>query len=209
MLLKLKSYLDEGISVVSFRKLNADYRMDRIGFISYSGDAFGNMDEGSFFQGELNTLMHPEWKYGNGIQYIPSARASYYFHYYRPKPRIFIFGAGPDAKPFVQFASHAGFAVTLCDWREALCCREHFPQADEFIVGSLVETASIVRFGPHDAVVLMTHHFQYDRMLMEVLLQRDLFYLGILGPKKENNPVIGRERYTKLCPFSNRSFYRS
>ena len=156
------------------------------------------MDEGSFFQGELNTLMHPEWKYGNGIQYIPSARASYYFHCNRPKPRIFIFGAGPDAKPFVQFASHAGFAVTLCDWREALCCREHFPQADEFIVGSPVETASIVRFGPHDAVVLMTHHFQYDRMLMEVLQQRDLFYWAS-GQKGEQSGYWTGTIYQTLC----------
>lgn len=190
-LLRLKSCLDQGVSVLSYRKLNAEVGMDRAFFTTYTGEAFGNTDEADFVQDIVNNRIQPSWKLGNGVRFLPTAGASYYVHLYLPKPRIYIFGAGPDARSFVQFACNAGFAVTVCDWREALCSKDHFPQADEFLVGAMAEFAAKLHFGAQDAVVLMTHHFQHDRLLLEVLLQRELFYLGVLGPRKRTSRLLG------------------
>jgi xanthine/CO dehydrogenase XdhC/CoxF family maturation factor len=117
--------------------------------------------------------------------------ASFYIQRYDPKPRLFIFGAGPDARPLVQLASQTGLSVTLCDWREALCCKELFPLADEFIAGPPAETAAALRLDSRDAVVLMSHSFQHDRALAEAMLGRELLYLGILGPRRRTSRLLG------------------
>ncbi|MEK1832259.1 XdhC family protein [Priestia megaterium] len=58
-----------------------------------------------------------------------------YAHLYKPKPRLIIWGAGADAKYLVSLAANTGFSVTLCDWRPALCNKEHFPLAEEIHIG--------------------------------------------------------------------------
>ena len=56
-------------------------------------------------------------------------------HIILPQPRIIVFGAGIDAVPVAKLASACGFSVTVCDWREAFCNKEHFPDADRLIIG--------------------------------------------------------------------------
>ncbi len=53
-----------------------------------------------------------------------------------PKPCLYVFGAGEDAKPLVSLAAHAGFHVTVIDWRPALCHHGHFPEAGHLITGA-------------------------------------------------------------------------
>ena len=45
----------------------------------------------------------------------------------RPPPRLFIFGAGDDARPLASLAAQAGFEVTVVDHRPAYLTPERFP----------------------------------------------------------------------------------
>lgn len=189
-LLRLKACLDQGIPVLSFRKIHTEIGTDRACFAAYNDEVFGNTIEADLLLDIVKSRNQPEWEQGNRIQYLSATGASYYFQLFVPKPRLYIFGAGPDARPLVQFACQAGFAVTLCDWRETMCCKDHFPLADECIVGNVAESVTELHFGSRDAVVLMTHHFQHDRSLLNILLQRDIYYLGILGPRKRTSRLL-------------------
>ena len=46
----------------------------------------------------------------------------------RPPPRLFIFGAGDDARPLASLAAQAGFEVTVVDHRPAYLTPERFPR---------------------------------------------------------------------------------
>ncbi len=52
---------------------------------------------------------------------------------YEPPPRLVIFGAGDDAMPLTEFATHVGFRVTLVDHRPACLQPQRFPQATKVV----------------------------------------------------------------------------
>lgn len=113
-----------------------------------------------------------------------------YIHIVRPKPRLILFGAQIDARPFVQFASQSGFAVHVCDWRPAFCQRYFFPQAEAIYLGFPHEVLPQLSFSPNDYVVLMTHHFDRDREIMLYMLNQEVAYIGVLGSKKRTNRLL-------------------
>jgi len=170
-LLQMKYHLKQGKSVLAIRKLTPSLGTERIIFLT--GTSVGQERE------------------RNGRKPKLHLERALYIQQYEPKPRLIVFGAGPDAKPLVQLASQAGHTVVLCDWREALCSKDQFPWADEIFIGAPKEIVGNLKLGPRDAVVLMTHYFQHDQALIEDLLHRELFYLGILGPRRRTSRLLG------------------
>ena len=157
----LYEYLNKGISVRMIKNLS----LLETAFISENGDKFGN-EEGQFSNRSLDGL-HGQW----------------FYQHFTPKPRLFIFGAGEDAKPLVRFAKEVNFFVTVCDWRESLCNALNFSNADVCMNGFPKEIAPRLLLREEDFVVIMTHHFQRDQQLIELLSEQSVRYIGILGPR--------------------------
>jgi xanthine dehydrogenase accessory factor len=103
---------------------------------------------------------------------------------------LIIFGAGPDVKPLVSNAADIGFSVILCDWREALCCKKHFPAADRFIVGFPQEILTKLRFLPTDFMILFSHNFKHDQEILLNLPYKKIGYIGVLGPRERTKRLL-------------------
>lgn len=114
-----------------------------------------------------------------------------YQHLYRPKPRLIIFGAGPDVRPLVSVAAMTGFSVVVCDWREAFCTTENFPDAEQLLVGFPKEMMNKLVFTPYDFIVIASHHFQRDKEFLLNLPVALVSYIGILGSKERTERLIG------------------
>lgn len=106
-----------------------------------------------------------------------------YVRTYRPQPRLVIFGAGPDAEPVCKLALATGFRVVMADWRTARLTAENFAGADlihgfpqELLHGQL-------RIMETDFVLLMSHQYQRERELLELLAESTCAYIGIMGTK--------------------------
>jgi xanthine/CO dehydrogenase XdhC/CoxF family maturation factor len=116
--------------------------------------------------------------------------------YRPPRPGLWIFGAGDDAKPVVQFAQGLGWFVAVADGRAHLATRDRFPSAGEVHVlpiFDLPETAaSHFSLRPSDAAVLMTHSFDQDARILASLLRADILptYLGVLGPQRRTRELL-------------------
>jgi xanthine dehydrogenase accessory factor len=101
---------------------------------------------------------------------------------YAPKPRLVIFGYGPDSYPVAELAARSGFQVIAADWRgqeeDAMvpvgCRRITAP------LSSLLEETALL---PGDRVLLMSHQYRQERELLERLLPLPVLYIGILGSK--------------------------
>lgn len=107
-----------------------------------------------------------------------------------PPPRLFVFGAGDDARPLVRFAKELGWHVTVADPRADFATRPRFPRADEILVSPASQTVQKLN-PPSDALaVVMTHHYVHDVPLLRDLLPRSLRYLGLLGPKKRAAKIL-------------------
>ncbi len=116
---------------------------------------------------------------------------AFYHQWIWPAPSLYLFGAGADARPFAALASSVGYAVHICDWRESLCTKEHFPDAASFQIGSINELLHRITFTKLDSVVIMTHDFQVDQQILRVLQKENVLYAGLLGSKKRTRRLLG------------------
>ena len=110
----------------------------------------------------------------------------------RPPPRLFIFGAGDDARPLAAAANEAGFEVTVVDHRPAYLTPERFPPPLRLVlrrpsdgVSGLGLTESRRNFA-----VVQTHALVHDRDWLRALQGRPLAYLGLLGPRARKEQVL-------------------
>jgi len=101
----------------------------------------------------------------------------------QPPQTLVIFGAGHDAVPLVNIAKELGWHVTVADGRPAYANAERFPSANCLHLLLPDRALAGIEITRDAAVVLMTHNYPQDRLLLPYLLSRPLFYLGMLGPR--------------------------
>jgi xanthine dehydrogenase accessory factor len=104
--------------------------------------------------------------------------------------RLFVLGAGDDAKPMVNMATQLGWNVTVMDGRAQLARAERFPEAEKVEV-ILSASADVLMIRPEDAVVLMTHSYEQDRDLLAAVLPLRPRYLGLLGARHRSSLLVG------------------
>lgn len=110
----------------------------------------------------------------------------FFIEYVAPPPALWIFGAGDDAQPLVEFAAALGWHVTVADGRAQLVRPERFPLAAHTLsLGNALGGP-----GPQDAAVIMTHSYEQDRETLRALLPVPIRYLGILGPRARTERLI-------------------
>jgi xanthine/CO dehydrogenase XdhC/CoxF family maturation factor len=109
----------------------------------------------------------------------------------QPPTPLLICGAGDDICPLVRLAKELGWHVTVIDPRPAFATTERFPEADAVIVTSPDDLATRVPLDRHTLAVVMTHHYRHDLPYMRALLPQPLAYLGLLGPKKRAEKILG------------------
>ena len=105
-----------------------------------------------------------------------------------PRPGLFVFGAGDDAIPLVRQAHQLGWYIAVADGRAHLSTRARFPEADDAFTLSPEDFPVQIR--PTDAAVIMTHSLQQDTRILGQLLNPQLAYLGVLGPRHRTNEIL-------------------
>jgi xanthine dehydrogenase accessory factor len=104
-----------------------------------------------------------------------------------PPQRLFVFGAGDDARPLVSMAALLGWSVTVADGRAHLARPERFPQAEQVLAASTLQGLNI---NARDAVVVMTHSYEQDRAWLTALLPEGVHYLGLLGARHRSALLV-------------------
>lgn len=184
----LKHYLDHHIEVMLVKNFASDGSIAGYGFLTRDRYLFGEW-KGQFPQALFDWTSSGDLR-RSGMRFSSSVQSDVFVHTYYPKPRLIIFGAGPDARPLAAFAAVAGFSVVVSDWRPVYCDRRYFPDAESIVLGFPEETMQRIPFTSYDYVVVMTHHFQRDQQLARLLSERQLCYLGILGSKKRTECLL-------------------
>jgi len=105
-----------------------------------------------------------------------------------PPQRLFVFGAGDDAKPLVTMACLLGWSVKVIDGRAQLTRKNRFPESNAEVMSA--PDIAIQQIGPRDAVVIMTHSYEQDRDYLTSLLPVRPKYLGLLGSRQRSSLLI-------------------
>ena len=130
---------------------------------------------------------------------IPADTAGVFQEIVLPPPSLVLCGAGDDVQPLVRLAREVGWRVTVVDSRAAYATRARFPEADAVVVAPPGETPARLALGEESFVVVMTHRYAEDLKLLQGLLARPLAYLGVLGPRKRTERLLGELRRDGLA----------
>lgn len=180
-LLFLHEQLKRGHPVLFLQSLKGDF-----GFCFRSGSE----SHGTLFKTHPMEQLQP-FQHSAGRRWTMDD--CFYHQWIWPAPTLYLFGAGADARPFAALASSVGYNVHICDWRPTLCTKKHFPTAVSFQIGPISQLLNQLTFTEHDSVVIMTHDFQVDQEILDVLQSENLLYVGLLGSKKRTMRLLGTE----------------
>jgi xanthine/CO dehydrogenase XdhC/CoxF family maturation factor len=107
-----------------------------------------------------------------------------------PPPCLLVCGAGDDAIPLVASAVTVGFRVAVADHRSAFVSPERFPGARGLFVRRPEEDLRNLPLGPRTYAVVMTHSLKHDREWLRRLLETDVPYIGVLGPRARAEKML-------------------
>jgi xanthine dehydrogenase accessory factor len=104
--------------------------------------------------------------------------------------RLVVFGAGDDARPMVQMAALLGWSVVVVDGRVQWARAERFPEARRVVVAQGFGELEELGIGARDAVVVMTHSYEQDRVWLAGALRCGPRYLGLLGARHRSALLV-------------------
>lgn len=108
-----------------------------------------------------------------------------------PAPRLLVLGAGDDAVSVTRLAKFLGYEVVVLDGRSHMARADRFPHADRVIVNSKEAPLAGIAVDQWTAAVLMSHSYEQDLSALRALAEHPLPYLGILGPRKRTEQLLG------------------
>ena len=112
----------------------------------------------------------------------------FFFEIINPPPHLLVFGAGADSVSLAELAKNLGWYVSVIDHRPAFATRERFSTADEIIL-SRPENLKL-SLDENSVAVVMTHNYELDKQILQLLLKSDASYVGALGPKRRTESLL-------------------
>lgn len=99
-----------------------------------------------------------------------------------PEPEMVLFGAGHVAAACAPIFSLLGFRLTVVDERDEWNTEERFPGA-HLHTEDPVQFALRLNDGPAVHALIVSHDHQLDQKLVELLLPKQLDWLGMIGSR--------------------------
>jgi len=126
-----------------------------------------------------------------GILHLPTPAGWIEFFIERIEPplQLFIFGGSADSAPLAAQARNLGWHVTLIDMRTSVSASPATDEADITFRCAANELAKI-EIHQHSAVIIKNHHWQHDLAALQRVVNLNLKYLGILGPKSRTERLF-------------------
>jgi xanthine/CO dehydrogenase XdhC/CoxF family maturation factor len=109
----------------------------------------------------------------------------------KPPVSVIIIGAGNDVIPLVEMADILGWETTVIDGRANYAKKERFISACQVLVSKPEQVLEQILIDEHTVFLLMTHNYNYDMAMLKQLLQKNVAYIGMLGPKKKRERILG------------------
>ena len=108
----------------------------------------------------------------------------------KPPVSIIIIGAGNDVMPLADMADVLGWETTVVDGRASYAKKERFASACQVLVSKPEQALEQIHIDEHTVFLLMTHNYNYDFAMLRQLLQKNVTYIGMLGPKKKRERML-------------------
>ncbi|MBS4172356.1 XdhC/CoxI family protein [Bacillus sp. FJAT-49736] len=187
-LLKLKEHLFSGNPLLSVKPIKPGNLPENYLF-TLSGNPLDRETEAELpfdVKEKVHELIHTCEK----LKVADIKGEKYVIEKYEPKSYLYVFGAGNDAESLVRLASSLDFSVIVVDPRENRCNRDFFPTAEILITQHPDAFFQHHKLKNSAYIVIMNHHFQRDKQILEKLLYEQSAYIGILSSKTRAEKLL-------------------
>lgn len=104
----------------------------------------------------------------------------------QPPVSLIVVGAGNDVIPLVNIAEMLGWESTVIDGRPMYASKERFPMPScQVLHAKADQVLEHVSIDHRTVFVLMSHNFNYDLAILKALINKEVMYIGVLGPHKK------------------------
>jgi xanthine/CO dehydrogenase XdhC/CoxF family maturation factor len=126
-----------------------------------------------------------------------------------PPPAVVIAGAGNDILPLVDIMVMLGWHTTVVDGRSHYATSSRFGNVNKVLVARPERVLDQLTTDSETLFLLMTHNYNYDLALLKHLITKGFRYIGILGPRKKFDRMLGdlQEEGIRLSPEQLASIY--
>jgi len=107
-----------------------------------------------------------------------------------PPVSVIVIGAGNDVIPLADMADILGWKTTVIDGRASYAKKERFNSACQVLVSKPEHVLVQITIDERTVFLLMTHNYNYDMAMLRQLLQMNVTYIGMLGPKKKKERML-------------------
>ncbi|MCM5661991.1 XdhC family protein [Galbibacter mesophilus] len=107
----------------------------------------------------------------------------------KPSLKLIIIGAEHDSVQLCALAALNGWEVIIVAPEDDARTLENFPGALD-VINSRAQNFDYKNIDEETAVILMTHSFTKDLQFLKELLEREIKYIGILGPVKRREQLF-------------------
>jgi len=108
-----------------------------------------------------------------------------------PAVSLVVIGAGNDVIPLVAMAEILGWETTVIDGRPNYAKQERFTPSCQVLVSKPENVIGQIIIDKQTVFLLMTHNYNYDMAMLHQLIQKNVLYVGMLGPKKKLERMLG------------------
>jgi xanthine/CO dehydrogenase XdhC/CoxF family maturation factor len=121
-----------------------------------------------------------------------------FIEFLQPPVSLVVVGAGNDAIPLVNIADTIGWETRVVDGRNTHAKPERFTSACQVLVSKPENVLEQIPIDELTVFVLLTHNYNYDLAMLKALLERNVSYIGLLGPKKKLNSMLDELKKKKM-----------
>ncbi|MBX9666715.1 MAG: XdhC family protein [Candidatus Obscuribacterales bacterium] len=112
-----------------------------------------------------------------------------FFELVRPSLRLVILGAGDDVRPVLEIARTLAVDVTLLDGRKSFLDR-YKDLATTHSINSTTDLSTFFHAPGRTAVVVMSHNFELDKVLLGAAITYRCAYLGVMGSQDRTRKLL-------------------
>jgi xanthine dehydrogenase accessory factor len=108
----------------------------------------------------------------------------------QPPVSLVIVGAGNDVMPMAQMAAVLGWHTSVVDGRANYAVKARFPLANRVLIAKPGQVLSQINIDEQTVFALMTHNYNYDMAMLKQLVDTNVAYIGMLGPRKKMERML-------------------
>lgn len=99
--------------------------------------------------------------------------------------KLIIAGTGNVALYIYKIAAMVGYKITVIGHKAERLTRERFPDADELLLGDIVELLGACEISETTSIVLVTDNHEFDLPALQAVIKSSARYIGVLGNKRK------------------------